>query len=574
MESEKMLVQARICLMLLLGLTGSYSATVGHAEQDVVQVMTPSGHDEEGDVRHAAHLPKIVAEHPIDPPAHSAHATEEVLCHDKQTASYDAVDDFLSALNHGSELGSTELQRFGICSQHDAIRDLQVTALTQLTERVRQQQNGIKGVQATEVDVWEAEKEEEIILALKFPRFIHPTSPFSLMLLFNVGSIEADDLTIVFNSHFLHPNTQTVCISESTRFLVLTGRQRESHSHTHLKLRVKVDTLKAVHGKKLSLSDLQEILMRKVNDSNITMKPTLLFLAEKGQSESASPFKYPSPLPPSKTFLFLCELQKFLKDVLPQKNAPESQEEESTSSLYALNSLPSLTLGKSSPQFLLSGLVNSSTQTLFVFPPHQQRLQTHRVELNLESPLLFVLRLRLDEAIAQVKKEEAAHKVIYRLQRLIEMSALPPEGTNEEAVTIEHKEAQYRSVLLLKALQTVLSILEVERGQRAARADEDSQATSQQCRLQSLIVSLRKYTLEPSVAKINNCEGSCSFPLSTTSNNHVVLLNSHIQSGHPVNRSPCCVPVEYDDLCVIELESKATVTSFKPKVVATKCECR
>lgn len=141
-------------------------------------------------------------------------------------------------------------------------------------------------------------------------------------------------------------------------------------------------------------------------------------------------------------------------------------------------------------------------------------------------------------------------------------------------VTIEHKEAQYRSVLLLKALQTVLSILEVERGQRAARADEDSQMTSQQCRLQSLIVSLRKYTLEPSVAKINNCEGSCSFPLSTTSNNHVVLLNSHIQSGHPVNRSPCCVPVEYDDLCVIELESKATVTSFKPKVVATKCECR
>lgn len=191
-------------------------------------------------------MPKIVTEHPIDPPAHSTHATEEVLCHDKQTASYDAVDDFLSALNHGNELGSTEFQRFGICSQHDAIRDLQVTALTQLTESVRQQQNGIKGVQATEgtlflhslnfcfvvylwyyfllvivivyrynlsfvdviVDVWEAEKEEEIILALKFPRFIHPTSPFSLMLLFNVGSIEADDMTIVFNSHFLHPNTQ------------------------------------------------------------------------------------------------------------------------------------------------------------------------------------------------------------------------------------------------------------------------------------------------------------------------------------------------------------------------------
>lgn len=141
-------------------------------------------------------------------------------------------------------------------------------------------------------------------------------------------------------------------------------------------------------------------------------------------------------------------------------------------------------------------------------------------------------------------------------------------------VTVEHKEAQYRSVLLLKALQTVLSIWEVERTQRAARADEDGQATPQMCRLQSLIVSVRRYFVEPSVAKINNCEGSCSFPLSTNTNNHVVLLNSHIEDGHPVNRSPCCVPLEYDDLLVIELEDKASATTFKTNVVATKCECR
>ncbi|KAI7791335.1 anti-Mullerian hormone [Triplophysa rosa] len=556
-------------------LSSIVSRVIHASSQPFLWAIDPRHNGEEGDVRCAAHLPEIVAEHPIDPPAHSTHATEEVPCHDKQPANYHAVDDFLSALNHGSELGSTEFQRFGICPQHDAIRDLQVTALTQLTESVRQQQNGIKGVQATEVDIWEAEKEEEIILALKFPRFIHPTSPFSLMLLFNVGSVEADDLTIMFNSHFLHPNMQTVCISESTRFLILAGRQRKSHTHAHLKLRVKVKTLKAENGKKRSLSDLQEILMRKVNDSNITMKPTLLFLAEKGHSESASPYPRPSsPLPPSKTFLFLCELQKFLNEVLPQKDPQESLEEESTASLYALNSLPPLTLGESSPQFLLSGLVNSSTQTVFVFPPHQQSLQTHRVELNLESPLLSVLRLRLDEAIAQVKEAEAEQSVNDRLQRLIEMSALTPEGTNDEAVTIEHKEAQYRSVLLLKALQTVLSILEVERAQRAARADEDSQTISQECRLQSLNVSMRMYAIEPSTVGINNCEGSCSFPQKATCINHVILLNSYIQSGHPINRAPCCVPVEYGDLSVIELESKATAIYFKPKAVATKCECR
>ncbi len=119
----------------------------------------------------------------------------------------------------------------------------------------------------------------------------------------------------------------------------------------------------------------------------------------------------------------------------------------------------------------------------------------------------------------------------------------------------------------------VLSTWEVERSQRAARADEDGPSVPSQCRLQSLSVSLRKFLLEPSKININNCEGECRFPL-TGSNNHAILLNSHIQSGEPINRSLCCVPVEFDDLSVIELESESTKISFKTSVVATKCECR
>lgn len=140
-------------------------------------------------------------------------------------------------------------------------------------------------------------------------------------------------------------------------------------------------------------------------------------------------------------------------------------------------------------------------------------------------------------------------------------------------VAKDHKEAQYRSILLLKALQVVLSTWEVERAQRAARADDDGSSLPSQCRLQSLTVSLRKFFLEPSKININNCEGVCRFPL-TTGNNHAILLNSHIQSGQPVNRSLCCVPVEFDDLFVIELESEGTNIAFKTNVVATKCECR
>uniref|UniRef100_A0A9J8CS07 Anti-Mullerian hormone n=2 Tax=Cyprinus carpio TaxID=7962 RepID=A0A9J8CS07_CYPCA len=276
---------------------------------------------------------------------------------------------------------------------------------------------------------------------------------------------------------------------------------------------------------------------------------------------------------PSRTYLFLCELQKFLSDVLPQKEGPTSQEGANIVSLDALHSLPPLSLGVSSTESLLSGLVNSSTPTVFVFPERQQGLQTHRVEVTLDSPLLSVLRMRLDEAMAQVKQQEVGQKVTDRLQKLSELSALSPEGEDEEAVAKEHKRAQYRSVLLLKALQVVLSTWEVERAQRAVRADEDGPSVPSQCRLQSLSVSLRKFFLEPSKVNINNCEGECGFPL-TSGNNHAILLNSHIQSGQPVNRSLCCVPVEFDDLCVIELESEGTNISFKTNVVATKCECR
>ncbi len=136
---------------------------------------------------------------------------------------------------------------------------------------------------------------------------------------------------------------------------------------------------------------------------------------------------------PSRTYLFLCELQKFLSDVLPQKEGPTSQQGANSVSLDALHSLPSLSLGVSSTESLLSGLLNSSMPTVFVFPERQQGLQTHRVEVALDSPLLSVLRMRLDEAMAQVKQQEAEQKVIDRLQKLSKLSGLSPEGEDDEA---------------------------------------------------------------------------------------------------------------------------------------------
>lgn len=556
-----MLFQARFWLMLLLTVaTGSYGATVGHKEQDNIPKDTPiSGlNGDEREVRDT-----------IGQPAQSTQAIKDVPSDEEQQAHSHAIDDFLSALKKESELERTEFQHFGICSP--GTPGLQVSHLVQ---SVQQNRNGLKNVHATKVDILDAEKEGEMTLTLTFPKNAQPTNPASMMLLFNVDSIKGDGLRVRFNSHSIHPNTQMVCISEATRFLILTGGH--SHAHVHLKLSVTVETWKDENGPKPSVSELQEVLMRKVDGSSTTMRPILLFLSDCDEQRTPHLKYHGIPLdarPPSRTFLFLCELQKFLSDVLGQKEGPTPQDDANAVSLDTLHSLPPLSLGVSSTESLLSGLVNSSTPTVFVFPQRQQGLQAHRVEVTLDSPLLSVLRMRLDEAMAQVKQQEVGQKVIDRLQKLRELSGFSPDGEDDEAVTKYHKEAQYRSVLLLKALQTILSTWEAERTQRAARADKDSPSTPSQCRLQSLTVSLRKFFLEPSKANINNCEGACGFPLNNA-NNHAVLLNSHIQSGHPVNRSLCCVPVDYEDLCVIELESEGTNISFKTNMVATKCECR
>lgn len=135
------------------------------------------------------------------------------------------------------------------------------------------------------------------------------------------------------------------------------------------------------------------------------------------------------------------------------------------------------------------------------------------------------------------------------------------------------RETQYRAFLLLKALQTVARAFEVERGQRAARGGQDGPGRGLPCRLYSLTVSLERYLVGPTTATINNCHGVCGFPL-INGNNHAILLNSQIQSGMALERSLCCVPVDYEDLEVAELNEEGTTISIKPNMVAKECGCR
>lgn len=134
-------------------------------------------------------------------------------------------------------------------------------------------------------------------------------------------------------------------------------------------------------------------------------------------------------------------------------------------------------------------------------------------------------------------------------------------------------ESQYRAFLLVKALQTVLQAYKLRVGLRTTRAETTTPGRASVCGLRSLTVSLEKYLVGPNTAVINNCRGSCAFPLVNTIN-HAVLLNSHIEGGNSDERAPCCVPVAYEALEVVDLNEDGAFLSVKPDVIAKECGCR
>ncbi|KAB5559446.1 hypothetical protein PHYPO_G00029220 [Pangasianodon hypophthalmus] len=490
---------------------------------------------------------------------------EDMPCVVEKQHHPDALREVLLALQNGwskdSELVKQELAQFGFCSHYDGVQYSQF--LSRIMHMVQEGNNGPESLRSKK-EHWDVEEDGTFTVTLHFAepgKCYQQTTLASMMLLFFIDSCNTDELKIKFSSHVLHPNNQTVCVSQATHFLVLTGVQTESLSLEHIKLRMEVQH---DSGKKIGLSEFQAIMDRRNTRSNNTQSPVILLFPKRSDSEN---------VPHSNgTFLFLCELQKFLNEVSPEGNPLLVQDEVRTVSPSVLHSLPPLTLGVSSSESLLLELVNSSGPTVFYFPRQSLGLRTHRVELALKPSLLSVLKLKLDEALAQVRMEEVGRGAIDKLQILRVLSALPEDGEELETGLENQREVQYRALLLLKALQSVLSLWAVERAQRAARAGQEGPRLSQ-CHLESFTVSLEKYLLEPATANINNCEGACGFPL-INGNNHAILLNSHFQSGQPLNRTLCCVPVAYDDLCVIELYSDSTTISYKTNMVAKECGCR
>ncbi|XP_020354508.1 muellerian-inhibiting factor [Oncorhynchus kisutch] len=494
------------------------------------------------------------------------HLPGDTPCFGRIPSHGEVIEDMFSALREGwgqeSDLRKEDLTRFGICSHSDGAP---VPALSTLAEEAKKEKHGLhvwhptKELMEGEVEGW------GLVLTFHLPR--PPLSNIKPILLLAFRNPRTGALgAITFTSHSLQPYKQTVCISEGTQFLILTGKQPEGKSQ--LKWRFNVDTKTPETGQKLS--ELRGILIGDGTRSDVSVIPLVLFSTNRGTDERVTEKLSPSPAP-SGTYTFLCELQKFLSDVVPPQT--QSQPWAASVPLYSLDSLPPLSLGVSSSETLLARLLNSSAPTLFSFPTQGSVLQGHRGELSLQPALLEVLRQRLEEVLVQMRVEEVGKAGMDRLRRLQELSVLPKEGEEAPAGVGSPSETQYRALLLLKALQTVVGAWDVERGQRATRAGQKGPGNLHLCRLHSLTVSLEKYLLSPPEATIYNCQGVCSFPL-TNGNNHAILLNSQIQSGLALERSPCCVPVDYEDLKVVELDEHGTNICYKPNMVAKECGCR
>ncbi|KAM9848923.1 muellerian-inhibiting factor [Aulostomus maculatus] len=447
------------------------------------------------------------------------------------------LDDIFAVMRDDleDELTNSSLTLFGICKASETSSG---SVLLDLAKKTKQRTT-LEVLHPTGVMLVEDEARGELELTFDLPQQPLLKLPPVLLLTFESPVTGGDLDEVTFSSLSLQPKTQAVCISEGTQYVFLTGKASEVQQ----RWRISVETTTADMRR-----TVKELLIS--TNSRVSMSPFLLFSEETGTDTSTKVF--------SSSLYFFCELRRFLRDVLPQ-----DQPESTPLKLDSLQSLPPLTLGLSSSEVMLAGLINSSAPTIFSFS--SSVFDVHQGELALSPALLEELRQRLVTTVMQIMealREEEGHRGMKRLERLKELTSFPQLASGE---------SQYHAFLLLKALNTVGR--EIKRQPRATRAEPTSPARGSICGLRSLTVSLESHLVSPNTANINNCHGSCVFPLVNTKN-HAVLLHSHIQSGNVQERGPCCVPVAYESLEVVDLNQDGTFISIQPDVVAQECGCR
>lgn len=144
----------------------------------------------------------------------------------------------------------------------------------------------------------------------------------------------------------------------------------------------------------------------------------------------------------SQTSSFLCELKRFLAGVTSQDHleSPPLQ-------LSSLQSLPPLTLDRSTSEATLARLIHSPSLTVLSFGGCCSSSQVHQGELALSPTLSEELRQRLEQTITHlmevIREEEAGQEAMRRLGRLMDLSAFlrddPATGDTPTPWSHDHK---------------------------------------------------------------------------------------------------------------------------------------
>ncbi|XP_077462999.1 muellerian-inhibiting factor [Stigmatopora argus] len=476
----------------------------------------------------------VTGERSPRPPTYSTPAT-----HVPPSITACFLEDLLAALREASgEDGRVMPGAFGTCAAASG----NLAVLSDLATEARDTRGGLERLHPNQVSLVEKD-EEALMLNFGFPQSpLLQQKPTLLLALDNpIGGGDLDRIT--FTSPSLHPNTQAVCLSEGTQYILLTGQAAKGD----LNWMLSVDTKSPKMRKRM------KELLTDGNTQRSSVTPVLLFTRQEDSS--------PSVGDSSRPISFLCELRRFLSGVLPQRR-PDSP----PLRLDTLQAPPPVTLDPSSSEAELADLINSSAPTVFSFTGSTYHI--HRGELAMPRGLLDELRrnleLNLVGAMEVLRDKADGQRSAGRLQRLWELCAF----SKLDSVS---GESQYRAFLLLKALKMVGR--EVLPQPRATRAEPDPSTRTAACRLKSLTVSLQSFLVGPNTANINNCHGLCTFPLVNTKD-HAVLLNWHIENGDTRERAPCCVPVDYESLEVVDLNQHGTHLYTHPDMVAKKCGCR
>nr|BAF34132.1 mullerian inhibiting substance homologue [Oryzias latipes] len=461
----------------------------------------------------------------------------------------DAVAALREALQTDGALSNRSLTLFGACRAPDP--SSRSTLLVLSEERRRWPDGGLKVRQPAAV--FATEERGVVTLTFDLPASSLLEMNLLLLLLAFESPAAAGDLEVTFSSRFLLPHSQSACISEGTLYVLLMGRSSSSSSQHRW-------TISAEQKSPRMNQNLIDAIIGGKPGGPVGVTPLLLFTGEEGINGSR-PAAFGSSGVPVQTS-FVCELRRFLEGVLPQ-----DQDKQPLLQLDSLQALPPLPLGLSSSETLLAALINSSAPTIFYFNNWGSKSQGLRGQLILSPALLVELRLRLEQSemliLDLAEQETVSPRTTARLERLKDLSA---------SQQMEAAESHFCAFLLLKALKTVAHAYDMTRRLRSTRAGPDSPPKGNICGLRSLTVSFEKLLLGPQSANINNCRGVCSFPL-INGNNHAILLTSHTESVAE-ERAPCCVPVAYDPLEVLDWNDEGSFLSIKPDMIARECGCR